>query len=166
MKKFLSLLFLLPFAAFGQSETNAVSEQADTTEYRKSLNDIRFGDWNEDDWYDNEYYRELRKEIDAWLAGESDHGEDMEQYKQIAKGSPFGIINVEPYLLGGLYVVFVFTENPSLIFETNVYSVVDEENEKVIGYEVRGIKMIGEEPSFTKEVIYEALKQNPKHKLW
>lgn len=37
---------------------------------RKSLNDIRFEGWKEQDWLDNEYIRALRKYIDAYNKGE------------------------------------------------------------------------------------------------
>ena len=35
----------------------------------ESLNDIRFGNWTDEDWQDNDYFRTLRKYVDAYLQG-------------------------------------------------------------------------------------------------
>ena len=88
------------------SEKETQSEQEDMfladSLPSKSLNDIRFAGWTDRDWLDNDYIRELRKHIDAYLNGQMpnlypDH------YKEHVKGI-FVIVNIEPCLLGGVFV--------------------------------------------------------------
>lgn len=130
----------------------------------KSLNDIRFAGWTDRDWLDNDYIRELRKHIDAYLNGQMpnlypDH------YKEHVKGK-FVIVNIEPYLLGGVFIQFCFIENPSKIFNVWVYSDVDEEREKVLDYDCKNIQLEDSEMDLTKEEILEIIKEHPENKLW
>lgn len=130
----------------------------------KSLNDIRFAGWTDKDWLDNDYIRELRKHIDAYLNGQMpnlypDH------YKEHVKGK-FVIVNIEPYLLGGVFIQFCFIENPSKIFNVWVYSDVDEEREKVLDYDCKSIQLEDSEMDLTKEEILKIIKEHPENKLW
>ena len=46
-----------------------VKEKTDTTAL--SLNEIRFKDWTDEDWLDNDYFRALRTCINDWLDGKN-----------------------------------------------------------------------------------------------
>lgn len=83
---------------------------------RKSLNDIRFEGWTDKEWLDNEYIRALRKHLDAYNKGEiiDIHSDE---YKEDLKGK-FVIANIEPYLLGGAFIQFVFIEKPQKVYNT------------------------------------------------
>lgn len=72
----------------------------------KSLNDIRFGNWTEKEWFDNDYFRTLRKYIDACYKGEI-KDEVLEPYRFALKGK-FAIFNAGPFIGGGMFIYFVF----------------------------------------------------------
>ncbi len=147
-------------------ETEMQSEQEDTVENipGKSLNDIRFAGWTDKDWLDNAYIRELRKHIDAYLNGQMSN-QYPNHYKEYIKGK-FAIVNIEPYLLGGVFIQFCFVENPSKIFSVWVYSDVDEEREKVLGYDCKSIQLEDYEMDLTKEEILKIIEEHPENKLW
>lgn len=129
---------------------------ADTAVYKgrgKSLNDIRFADFDENDWLDNEYIRCLRRYIDDYNNGKI-LDENLDEYKDKLKGR-FIIARCEPALLGGLYLQIIFIDNPDDIFFAWIYSVVDEEQEKILGYEVRYFSIDEEKSGFTKDGTYE-----------
>lgn len=130
----------------------------------KSLNDIRFGNWTDKDWFDNDYFRTLRKYIDACYKGEIED-EVLEPYKFALKGK-FTIFNAEPFISGGMFVYFVFLDAPNKIFNTWIYSYVDENTETVVDYQVRGMKIIEENSEFTKEEIMSIIEGHPENKLW
>lgn len=44
-------------------------QTTDTISSGKTLNDIRFKDWDRSDWLDNEYIRTLRKYLDDYNKG-------------------------------------------------------------------------------------------------
>ena len=81
-------------------------EETDT----KSLNDIRFANFKEEDWLDNEYIRCLRKYIDDYNDGLVDD-EIPDQCKDKLKGK-FIVIQTQPYLMGGLFIQLVFVDHP------------------------------------------------------
>lgn len=130
----------------------------------KSLNDIRFAGWTDKDWLDNAYIRELRKHVDAYLDGQMPN-RYPEDYKEYVKGK-FAIVNIEPYLMGGVFIQFCFIENPSKIFSAWVYSDVDEEKEKVLGYDCKSIQLEDYTMDLTKEEILKIIEEHPENKLW
>lgn len=130
----------------------------------KSLNDIRFANFKENDWLDNEYIRFLREYIDDYNKGKvKDAG--LDPYKKKVQGK-FVIWKAEPFLLGGLYIQFVFLDSPDDIFSSWVYSYVDEDTESITGYEVHGVKIEDEKSGFTKEKILQIVKEADNIKLW
>ena len=135
-----------------------------TSNISKGLNDIRFGNWTEKDWFDNDYFRTLRTYIDACYKGEI-KDEVLEPYKFALKGK-FTIFNAEPFIGGGMFIYFIFLDAPNKIFNTWIYSYVDENTETVVDYQVRGVKIIEENAEFTKEEILSIIKEHPENKLW
>lgn len=130
----------------------------------KSLNDIRFANFTDKDWLDNEYIRTLRVYIDAFVNGKV-KDDELELYKSDVKGK-FVIANVEPFLLGGLFIQIIFIDNPEKVFTAWVYSDVDEDAEKVVGYTVRRISIDERKNELSKEQIFQEMKEHPELKLW
>lgn len=128
------------------------------------LNDIRFGDWTEEDWYDNDYFRTLRKYFNACYDGEIEN-EVLAPYKSVLK-SQFAIENASPFIAGGMFVSIVFLDAPNTRFTTWIYSDVDESIGVVVDYEVRGFTVKDERPHWTKEAILKIIKEHPENKLW
>lgn len=140
---------------------------SDTAEYvggGKGLNDIRFADFDEDDWLDNEYIRCLRKYLDDYNNGKIED-ENLDEYKEKLKGK-FVIAWVEPCYFGGLFLQITFIDYPEDVFSSWIYSGVDEEQEKVLDYEVRSFSLNEEKSGFTKDEIFEIMKEHPELKLW
>ena len=131
----------------------------------ESLNDIRFGNWTDEDWQDNDYFRTLRKYVDAYLQGKIKN-KDLTSYQSILK-SKFVIYNVEPFIAGGLFVSVVFLDDPNTIFDAWIYSDVNETTRKITNYQVKGLKAREDEHSeMTKEEIMAIIKEHPENKLW
>lgn len=131
----------------------------------RSLNDIRFKNWTDKDWYDNDYFRELRKYLDACYQGEI-VDKNLEPYKSALRGQ-FAILNASPYISGGMFVSIVFLEVPNKIFDVGIYSDVDEDTETIVDYHVRGvIPREDEESGLTKNDILTIIKEHPENKLW
>lgn len=128
------------------------------------LNEIRFRDWEDKDWLDNDYYRELRSYIDA-CATDEHYDPTLSTHKEILS-SKFVIVNAEPAIWGGIFVFFTFIEAPRKVFYAQVYSFVDEDKEEVVGYEVRGVTLDQEEIDLTREEIEQFIANNPEHRLW
>lgn len=128
------------------------------------MNDIRFEGWTDKEWLDNEYIRALRRHLDAYNKGEIIDIHSNE-YKEDFKGK-FVIAHIEPYLLGGAFIQFVFIEKPPKVYNTWVYSDVDEKTETVSNYECRGVKLEEYESDFTKEEILQIASEHPELKLW
>lgn len=124
----------------------------DTIGTRKTFNDIRFDGWERSDWLDNEYIRTLRKYIDAYNKGEIEDS-SLNPYRENIK-SKFVVYNIEPYLLGGLFISIVFLDMPEIVFDSWVYSNVDEIKEAVTGYEVHSISIKKEKSAFTKKILF------------
>lgn len=127
------------------------------------LNAIRFNNFKDKDWFDNEYIRCLRMYLDDYNSGKI-KDEKLDLYKEKVRGK-FVIGAVEPYLLGGLFIRIVFVDEPDNIFDAWVYSSVDEDTETVMDYSVRGISYEGGS-EFTKDDIHQFLKENPWQKVW
>lgn len=152
-----------------ENETNVVDKACDTLlspPNGKSLNDIRFGNWDRDDWHDNDYFRTFRAHLDDWLCGKVGPYEELEQYKQEIAGSKFGVVDMAPFIIGGLLFDVVFVEAPHIVIRVCVYSRVDVENETVTDYEVRSMELVRYDPPFTKEEILTIVKEHPENKLW
>lgn len=100
-------------------------EEADTTTISstsRSLNDIRFENWTEEGWYDNDYFRALHAYINDWREGKLEDGpdnEELEPYKSILK-SKFVVTDAVPHPLGGMFVCIVFLDAPNVIFNTHI----------------------------------------------
>lgn len=131
----------------------------------ESLNDIRFGNWTEKDWCDNDYFRALRKYIDTYLQGNIVN-KDLNPYKSILK-SKFVIYTVEPFIVGGLFVSILFLDEPNTIFDAWIYSDVDETTRVVTDYRVKGFKARKDEYSeMMKDDVLAIIKEHPENKLW
>jgi len=131
----------------------------------KSMNDIRFGSWTKKDWYDNDYFRAVRKYVDAYYKGEIENL-DLEPYKSALKGK-FVILEATPFIMGGMFISIVFLDAPNKIFETWVYSDVDENTKTVYNYEARSLRLSEEyEYKMTKEEILTLIEEHPENKLW
>ena len=129
----------------------------------KSLNDIRFDGWTDEDWLDNDYIRALRKHIDAYCRREI-KSPDLDQYKSIMQ-SKFVVLNIEPFISGGTFITIVFLDNPQCVFNSWVYSEVNSNNQ-VVDYIAKGLRLVDTEYPMTKEEILEIIKEHPEHKLW
>lgn len=144
-------------------ETEA--EVNESNESSESLNEIRFERFQSNmDWMDNEYIRALRSHLNACASGEINEA-CLEAYPEFAKGK-IGIMQSEPFLMGGLFVYFFFVEDPNLVFNANVYSDVDPETRVVSGYRVLSMSKGDMETGLTKEEVLNMAKENPDHKLW
>ena len=143
-------------------EMDTLAEETDTLS--KSLNDIRFGNYTPEDWLDNEYLSELRTYIDNYCKGEITN-EELDPYKKYLK-SQFVVLWAEPAIFGGMFVQFAFLDLPEHGFNAWVYSFVNEDEEKVTGYEVRSVHSEEEPTKLTKEEILETVKEHPELKLW
>lgn len=146
-----------------EAEEDSLSDDDDLP-HGKSLNEIRFQNFEEKDWLDNEYIRTLRQYLDDFLSGNIED-EELEQYRNEVKGQ-FGVYRAEPFLGGGMFLQIIFIDNPDNIFWAQVYSDVDIEEEKVTGYHVNGI-MLGEKDSgITKEEMLQMAAEHPELRLW
>ena len=137
---------------------------ADATHMGKSANDIRFGDWKDSDWLDNEYIRTLRNYLDDYNAGNVSNS-DLDPYKEQIRGQ-FVIYNIEPYILGGAFIQITFLDMPNRVFSSWIYSDVDEKEGTVESYEFRSIRIEEEPTDMTKEEILRAVKEMDGLKLW
>ena len=145
-----------------ETELNVIIDSSDS----KPLNEIRFGNWTMEDWYDNDYFRFLRKCMDECLMGiENDDTQQLQDYKSVLKDR-FFIYNASPYIGGGMFITLGFLNNPEIMYRTVVYSDVDEDTEKTIGYRLRGFKELEETSETTKEDILQIMKDHPENKLW
>lgn len=146
------------------SVSESYSYEPDNTSDGKSLNDIRFANFTDKDWLDNEYIRTLRKYLDEFNNGIIED-EELEIFKDDVNGS-FIIANVEPFFLGGLFIQIIFIDKPEKVFTAWVYSDVDEDAEKVVGYSVRRISLDERKNELTREQILQEMKKHPELKLW
>ena len=101
---------------------------------QENLNDIRFKDWTEKEWLDNDYIRELRRYIDACSEREIED-QTLLAHKDILK-SKFIVGHIEPATYGGVFIYFTFLDAPRKVFYTQVYSYINPDTKKIDGYEV------------------------------
>ncbi len=131
---------------------------------KESLNGIRFKNWTEKEWLDNEYIRAVRQFLDDYIQGKvEDSG--LDPYKETLK-SKFIIANIEPALFGGAYIQIIFLDLPNRAFTAWVYSDVDEEERTVSNYQLRTIAIEETILNITKEELLQDLKEHPELKLW
>jgi hypothetical protein len=129
----------------------------------KDLNSIRFENWGEKEWLDNNYIRAVRLYLDAFNLGVVENA-DIEPQRANMKGK-FLIYAIEPFLVGGADVHIVFVDNPSLLLSVWVYSFVEYDPVSITGYDVRGVTIRGS-VGLTSEEVAQYLIENPSVKLW
>ena len=131
---------------------------------QEGLNEIRFENWTEKEWLDNDYIRELRAYIDDCYNGKIED-ETLNEFHDVLQ-SKFIIGLIEPALFGGVFIYFSFVDEPRKVFQTHIYSFVDSDARKVCGYEVRYVALDDEEVDFTTEEYYALSEKYPLLKLW
>lgn len=171
MKTIFSLFsMVIPILAFSMEYSNLKQDidrtlqTTDTISSGKTLNDIRFKDWDRSDWLDNEYIRTLRKYLDDYNSGKVCNV-NLDPYKEHIKGQ-FVVYNINPYLLGGAFIRITFLDMPNRVFSSWIYSEVNEDKEIVESYEFRSISIEEETTDMTKEDILQAIKEMDGIKLW
>ena len=129
------------------------------------LNGIRFENWGDKEWLNNNYIRSVRLYIDAYNLGLV-KDEELDKHKAALKGK-FCICSIEPFMGGGAWMHIAFVDDTSFSLRFWVYSFVNEDNPIAIeGYDVRGSDLVDEPLGLTTEEIKEILKQNPLNQLW
>ena len=139
-------------------------ESIEDTTYRETLNEIRFAGWTRKEWADNEYIREVRRYIDAYLNGDVENP-DLDAHKGYMQGK-FIIADISPCLLGGAFIYFSFYDYPDKVFAAMVYSDVDEKTRVVSNYECRSLTYEDLDLNITQEEIRQFLKECPEQKMW
>ncbi len=129
------------------------------------LNGIRFEEWGDKEWLNNNYIRSVRLYLDAYCLGLVKN-EEFGKHKAAMRGK-FVICSIEPFMGGGAWMHIVFVDDPSFSLRFWVYSFVMEQNPITIdGYDVRSAEMIDEPIGLTSEEIRDILKQNEHNQLW
>lgn len=147
-----------------ESEDEATESEDEASDDKiRCLNDIRFGNWTEKDWYDNDYIRALRQYVDEYLQSEM-MNPGLDSYRPYMKGK-FVVLSMDLFIAGGLLMTFVFVENPQYAFETWVYSSVMSD-ESVSYHEVRSVRLFADDCPLTKSDVMEILQENPQLKMW
>ena len=124
-KLYLIIYTLIILSACNQSKSSTVQsvdttlQTTDTISSGKTLNDIRFKDWDRNDWLDNEYIRTLRKYLDDYNSGKVCNA-NLDPYKEQIKGQ-FVIYDITPYLLGGAFIRITFLDMPNRVFSSWIY---------------------------------------------
>ena len=129
------------------------------------LNGIRFEEWGDKEWLNNNYIRSVRLYIDAYNLGlVKDEG--LDKHKAALKGK-FCICSIEPFMGGGAWMHIAFVDDTSFSLRFWVYSFVNESDPAAIeGYDVRGSDLVDEPLGLTTEEIKDILKENPHNQLW
>jgi hypothetical protein len=149
-------------------EPEASDEIEPTAEnpHNKSLNDIRFGDWTDEDWCDNDYFRYLRKCFDNYYKNEIIPDDvDLQPYKSVLSDK-FYIGNVEPFIMGGLFITIGFLNTPQILYNAVIYSHVDMETETVTGFTLMNFSQSEQTTDLTRGQILKLIKEHPENKLW
>lgn len=126
------------------------------------LNGIRFENWGDKEWLNNNYIRSVRLYIDAYNLGLV-KDEELDKHKAALKGK-FCICSIEPFMGGGAWMHIAFVDDTSFSLRFWVYSFVADNT--ISGYDVRSADLIDEPLGITPEEIKEILKQNPLNQLW
>lgn len=150
---------------YGQDST-LIDQDSLTYSRMKTPGEIRYAvekDWTQDDWKDNEYYRCIRSTIDAYLESGLDQpgtaAEEFAPYRDILPGK-FAICYAEHFMYGGLYISFVFVDEPGKIFTTWVYSYTDPKTETISGYEMRGLDVTDDSPFKNKKELRDIIRKS------
>ena len=165
--RYLLLLFLAFCASFmmlNASVPASVPDNDDDDENFESLNDFRFANFSDADWFDNDYIRSLRQYLDDVAAGKV-KDEELNPYIDIIKGK-FVILDIGPAAGGGASIYIVFVEHPKDLFSEWVYSHANSETRTIGLYETRGVIHDEEPLDLTKEQILQIVKEHPELKLW
>ena len=126
------------------------------------LNGIRFEEWGDKEWLNNNYIRSVRLYLDAYNLGlVKDEG--LDKHKAALKGK-FCICSIEPYVYGGAWVHIAFVNDTSFSLRFWVYSFVTDNT--ISGYEVRSADLIDEPLGLTTEEVKDILKENPYNQFW
>ena len=169
-KLYLIIYTLIILSACNQQKSSTAPnvdtalQTTDTISSGKTLNDIRFKDWDRSDWLDNEYIRTLRKYLDNYNNGIVSNPA-LDPYREQIKGQ-FVVYDINPYLLGGALIRITFLDMPDRVFSGWIYSNVDEKKEIVESYEFRSISIEEETTDMTKEDILQAIIEMDGLKLW
>ena len=120
----------------------------------KSLNEIRFNGWTEDDFYDNDYLRAFRRYMDTWLQGKKiDETEAdpsaLEPYRERLRGK-FIVFNARKFLFGGLLYILIPIDEPALFLRVWIYSTVNDSH--IDEYLVEHVEVDGD---YEEELIEE-----------
>lgn len=128
------------------------------------LNTIRFEEWTEEQWLDNNYIRSVRLYIDAYNLGIVKE-DKFDKYKSYMQGK-FAVCEIDPFLGGGAMIYIVFMDNPSFVLGFWVYSFIEYSSLALSGYEIRHTDLTSEDSGYTIEEIEDIMKRYPQHKLW
>ncbi len=115
----------------------------------------------DNDWYNNEYFKELRKYIDDIV-----NDSDLDEKEKEALSGKFFIGKAEPFLMGGMYIEFVFFDNPSTIYQTDIYSEVVEETRTVSNFRVNHLKVLTNESGYTKDDVLRIFYGDMRNLMW
>lgn len=144
-------------------DTAAVDEYDMSILQEMSLNDIRFANWTDYDWNNNDYIRELRSWLDDYLAGKIVH-EVIDEFRDKLTGK-FIVLSLEPYMLGGVSLAITFIDHQDVAITSWIYSTV--EDGVVAGYETLSVfAQDFSEAGVTTELIYQFLEEVPDAKAW
>lgn len=129
------------------------------------LNGIRFEEWGDKEWLDNNYIRSVRLYLDAYVLGLVKN-EAFDKHKSAMKVK-FIICQIKPFMGGGAWIHIAFVNDTSFLLRFWVYSFVKEGNPIAIeGYDVRSVDLIEEPLGIAPEEMKDILKQNPHNQLW
>ena len=98
----------------------------------KSLNEIRFDGWTEEDFFNNDYLRAFRRYMDAWLQGKEMDGIEadpsvLEPYRErLSVSGKFAVYALRPFLFGGLLYALISIDDPGLSLKVWIYSTVND----------------------------------------
>ena len=126
------------------------------------LNGIRFENWGDKEWLNNNYIRSVRLYIDAYNLGLV-KDEELDKHKVAMKGK-FCICSIEPYVYGGAWIHIAFVDDTSFLLRFWVYSFVTDNT--ISGYEVCRADLIDEPLGISPSELKEILKENPLNTLW
>ena len=115
----------------------------------ESLNDIRFENFTEEDWLDNEYIKSYRRHLDDYNAGRIED-KSLDKFKDKIRGK-FVIWNCSPFINGGLSLQVIFIDYPDHLFNAWIYSDVDVYTRTVLSYDVRSTILAEDKINLTKE---------------
>ena len=107
----------------------------------QSLNDLRFEGWTKEDYFgNNNYLQAFRRYIDTYLQGKATDASEadpsaLQPYKARLTGK-FYPLRVRQFNFGGLLYTLTPIDDPCLILEVWIYSVVDDQ-QRISAYEVQ-----------------------------